>query len=377
MTLLEILFLFLGAFYAAIIFWFYMGIQREARREKKGSIGRPTISVIIPARNESDRIRPILHSLASQSYPAHLTEILIVDDYSSDDTAAVVSEFLAEQELQQFRLLPNERQGDGPTYKKNAVTFALGQARGELILTTDADCRVQPGWIESMVAAYDDDIGMVCGLVTFDPKLENRLFHKMQALEFAGLVFCGVGAIGNRYPMICNASNLSYRREAFEAVGGFAGHEHLPSGDDDLFMQDLHRKTRWKVRYNLNPDSINYTQPVDNVAAFLNQRSRWASKGRHYPGFLTTLLLSLIYFFYLLLLILMPVTVFGGFSIKILIAGILLKVVPESLVVYRSLDVLKRRDLLALIPVVEILQIPYIVMAGFAGFFNLFKWKQK
>ncbi len=377
MTLLESFFLFLGMFYAAVILWFYIGIRREAAASQQASDWCPLVTVLIPARNEAERIRPILESLARQSYPADLTEILIVDDYSSDNTAEVVTAFIEDSGYQQFRLLPNERQGDGPTYKKNAVTFALGQAQGELILTTDADCRVQPEWIESMVAAYDENVGMVCGLVTFDPALEKRFFHKMQTLEFAGLVFCGVGAIGNRYPMICNASNLSYRREAFDAVGGFAGHEHLPSGDDDLFMQDLHRKTRWQVRYNLDPASINFTQPVDDVGAFLNQRSRWASKGRHYPGFLTTLLLSLIYFFYLLLLILIPVTVFGDFSIKILIVGLLLKIIPECLVVSRSLGVLQRRDLLGFIPIVEIVQIPYIVMAGFAGFFNLFKWKQK
>jgi len=242
-------------------------------------------------------------------------------------------------------------------------------------LTTDADCQVQPGWVESMVKHFEADTGMVAGLITFMPESEKTVFHKLQTLEFAGLVFVGVGAIGNHYPLICNGSNLSYRRAAFDEVGGFAGHEHIPSGDDDLFMQNLHRHTNWKVHYNLDPASINYTRPVDSFAGFINQRARWASKGTHYPGFKTSLILLLIYLFYLSLLLLPPIALLGMFSWKLLLTGFVFKLLPEYLIIRQAVSILQRRKLKRWFLLAQAVHIPYIVLVGFSGFFKLFKWK--
>ena len=304
-------------------------------------------------------------------------EIIVIDDHSTDNTGCVVREFIEKNTLPHFRLLRHDANGTEPTYKKNAIAYALQFANGEIILTTDADCQVQPGWVESMIDCYDPETGLAAGLITFNPESERTLFHKLQTLEFAGLVFAGVGAIGNHYPLICNGSNLSYRRVAYDEVGGFAGHDHIPSGDDDLFMQNLHHHTGWKIRYNLDSASINYTEPVDTVRQFLNQRARWASKSTHYPGILTMILLLWIYIFYLMLLVLPPITVMGFFPWQILFIGAAMKMIPEFLVIRQGLKILNRRKLARYFLIVELLQIPYIVFAGFAGFFNLYHWKRR
>lgn len=375
--MIEPIFLFLSLFYGGLILFFYIGIRRERARKPASNHWQPFVSVLVPARNEASHIIPTLESLAAQTYPPSRLEVIVIDDHSSDCTGETVRGFIAAHGLGRFQLLVHRVDGVQPTYKKSAIAFALQSARGEIIMTTDADCRVQPDWVASMVSCYDAETGMVAGLAAFDPAHEKTLFHRLQTLEFAGLVFAGVGAVGNRYPLICNGSNLSYRKVAYDEVGGFAGHDHVPSGDDDLFMQNLHHYTRWKIRYNLNFQAVNFTRPVDTLPAFLNQRARWASKGTHYPGFKTLLILLLIYFFYLSLLIMPILALAGQFSATILLAGYLLKLIPEFLILRQALNVLQRRELRRWFAVAEVFHIPYIVLTGLRGFFKLYRWKGK
>ena len=356
--------------YAALLVFFYVGIRRELASQKpSGTATLPFVSVLIPARNEADNIIATLEGLKVQRYQADKFEVLVIDDRSEDGTAVLVENYIAQHQLNHFRLLRHQPEGEEPTYKKSALSYAMKYAKGEIIMTSDADCFVQESWIEQMVSLYDEQTGMVAGLVTFDPQEEKNLFHRLQTLEFAGLVFTGVGAIGNDYPIICNGSNLSYRRAAFDEVGGYQGHQHLPSGDDDLLMQNLHQKTNWKIRYNLNPLAVNTTRPVDTIGQFFHQRARWASKGSHYPDPLTTALLVTIYLLYLTLLFSVPLFISGWISGSILLMGWLIVLLPEMAIMRLALKQLKRRDLWGLVPLAKMLQVPYIVVAGLAGFF--------
>jgi cellulose synthase/poly-beta-1,6-N-acetylglucosamine synthase-like glycosyltransferase len=375
--MIEIPFLILGVFYFSLIISFFIGIQNIKRQKPapRQSSWRPSVSVLIPARDEADSIVQTLDGLSRQTYPSDKMEVLIIDDHSMDNTAEVIDRFISDNNLSHFKLLRHHLDGIAPTYKKAAIAFALQSAKGEIIMTTDADCILQPDWVESMIGRYDEQTGMVAGLITFHPDSEKNIFNRLQTLEFAGVVFAGGGAVGLGKPLICNGSNLSYRRQAYEDVDGFKGHDHLPSGDDDLLMQNIRKKTDWKIKYNLDGNSINYTRPVSNLNRFLNQRSRWASKGVHYPGLWISIMLFLIYLFYASLFVVTPMTIIGSFSASILLAGFLLKLIPEFLLVHQALSILNRKDLLPLFFLAEVLQIPYVVIVGFRGFFNLFKWK--
>lgn len=383
--MIDFLFLALSGFYSLIIGYFYVGIRREQHRQTSPGDWQPLVTVLVPARNEAERIPATLASLAAQDYPRELLEVLIIDDQSTDGTAAVVADFIARENLEHFRCLqhrndglrPAPTGGRRPTFKKNAITYALQFARGEIIMTIDADCQAQPRWISSMVGRYDSQTGMVAGLVSYAAEDPQSLFQRLQALEFTGLVFAGVGAVGNNRPLICNGSNLSYRRAAFDEVGGFFGHEHLPSGDDDLLMQNLHVRTAWRVRYNLDPAAINRTRPVESLKEFFQQRARWASKSTAYPSSLTMAGLFLLYGYNLLLVLLIPAILWGWISAAAALTGIALKLIPDFAVMRRALVITGQRRLLRLFLAGEVAQPLYIVPAGFAGFFGLFRWKSR
>lgn len=366
------LYIGLGLLYSGIIFYFYIGILRLPRYKQPFF---PRVSVLVPARNEEKHILECLESLADQSYPDDLYEVIVIDDRSEDATAMLVDKFAAAHP--RFKLVRHTGNGRQPTYKKQALKYGLQFAGNEIIMTIDADTVAQPRWIEQMMANYDDQTGLVAGLITFNPAAEEGLFDKLQTLEFAGIVFCGVGAAGNDNPIICNGSNLSYRRRAFEEVGGYDGNLHLPSGDDDLLLQNIHGKTNWKIRYSVDPETINYTQPVDSLRGFLNQRARWASKALHYPTRWIFLPLFAIYLFYVLIFVSVPLLMLNWLSLPLFIAAVLCKTVPEFLLIRRGLRILGRTDLLPLFPVAELFQVPYILYAGFMGFFQKYSWKDQ
>jgi cellulose synthase/poly-beta-1,6-N-acetylglucosamine synthase-like glycosyltransferase len=379
--MIELVFSASTLFYFFLISFFFIGILISKKQKPHATGWKPRVSVLVPARDEAATISGTLESLRHQSYPADKLEVFVIDDHSSDNTAEVVSTFVEEHRLENFKLLVHRTDGKEPTFKKAAIAFALQYAWGEIIMTTDADCILKPQWVESMVKQYDEETGMVAGLVAFDGALEEgkkgwgTIFGRLQSLEFAGIVFAGVGAVGLGRPLICNGSNLSYRRQAFEDVDGFSGHDHLPSGDDDLLMQSIHKKTKWKIKYNLEKSAINYSHPLKSVPGFLKQRSRWASKGVHYPGIWISTMLFLIYLFYAGLFFLTPLTIAGLFPVSFLAGGFILKLIPEFLVITQALNILERKNLFPYVLLAEFFQIPYVVIVGFRGFFNLFKWK--
>jgi cellulose synthase/poly-beta-1,6-N-acetylglucosamine synthase-like glycosyltransferase len=373
--MIEVILFLLGLYYFLTLFVFYLGIEREKRGISQNGDSLANVSILIPARNESETIISTLKGLVVQTYPKDKFEIIVIDDHSIDNTYEVVSQFIQEKNLSNFRVLQHRNDGSKPTYKKAAITFAMSKASGEIIITTDADCRVQPNWVRSMVGKFGLNTGLVAGLVTFEKNTEHNIFHKLQTLEFAGLVFAGVGAVGINHPLICNGSNLAYRRKAFDEVGGFYGHDHLPSGDDDLLVQTLRSKTNWEIRYNLDPNSITFTHPIDSWRDFINQRSRWASKSTHYPGVLTFLFLLSIFMFHLGIFILTPVSILGQFSILIIVMVLLLKIIPDFLILHQALNIFNRKELIKYFLIGEVLHVPYVLISGFRGFFNLFKWK--
>jgi cellulose synthase/poly-beta-1,6-N-acetylglucosamine synthase-like glycosyltransferase len=367
---MELIYITFAALYGGLIIYFLIGILRVVTTHTKNHF---TVAVLVPARDEEKNIINCLQSLREQTYHKNSYEVYVIDDQSSDNTAQIVKQFIVD--LPHFHLLHHKVEKRKPTFKKQALQFALAKISSDIVMTIDADTVAKSQWIEEMVDQYDENTGMVAGLVTFLPEMEKAAIHRIQTLEFAGIVFCGVGAVGNGNPLICNGSNLSYRLSAFREVGGYTGNIQLPSGDDDLLMQNIYKKTKWQIKYSLLANTINYTRPLDTISEFLNQRARWASKSLYYPRQWVFFLMGSIYLYYLMLVILFPLSVLGYFSLKVYLAGMLLKIVPEAFIIIKALQIFQRKKLLKYFFVTQIFQLTYVLIVGFMGYFRQFTWK--
>ncbi len=244
------------------------------------SEGLPFFSVLIAARNEAANLPQLFRDLAAQTLDFSQFEVLIADDHSTDDTAALVA--AATQKMgfrcQLIALMPLQ------TGKKAALLAALQVARAPWLVCTDADCRVGPGWLAAYAAllARAPQANFISGPVVLTGPPD--FLHLLMGLEFAGLVGVGGACIARQRPTMCNGANLAYRRGAFEAVGGFADNLHLASGDDEFLLHKIHAAFPGSVHFLADAAAVVRTAAPETLRSLLRQRVRWASKWRHYQS---------------------------------------------------------------------------------------------
>lgn len=258
------------------IYWLFgRRIQRGLSAPTRASrTNQPTVSVVVAARNEARRIGALLNDLALQGYPRELLEIIVIDDSSTDTTAEIVTQHSDTG----VRLIQLEHTPPGWSPKKFALQKGIEASTGEIILTTDADCRVGPRWIEGMVAGFDDSVGLVAGFSRISKKeTSSRAAAAWEGLDFFALLSAAAGTLNKGMPMSVTGQNLAYRREAWEQVGGFEAIHHRPSGDDMLMMQLIAHRTDWQCHFHLLPDSFVSTRACESVRELIHQRLRWAS----------------------------------------------------------------------------------------------------
>ncbi len=360
----------LGLIYTYKIGSYFWGLLKL----KPGSSqAKPTFQVLIPARNEEDTIASCLNSVLNQTYSKEHYKIAVIDDHSTDKTAEIVHKF-EQKHPDLIQLFQYKKNHPHKAYKKAAIQYGIEHTDSEIIATIDADCVAQSTWLEGIARHYDEDVGMVSGYILIHPAYEKTLFCKIQSLEFLGLVTTGAGAIGSGHPVISNGANLSYRRCVFEEVDGFKDIDNVPSGDDDLLMQKIHHLTSWRIRFAIEKSTHNYTRPVESIKAFLNQRTRWASKSAHYRQKSLIVFLVSVYLFYLLLF-LWPVWLILGISWGGLLLGFLLKWVADYLVTQKGAALTQRKDLLKYFLFAQFFQIPYILWVAVKGLLGNYEWK--
>jgi len=259
-----------------------------------------SISIIIPARNEVKNIIHLLSDILQQDYPKELFEVIIIDDYSEDETYKVVQQFSKDAHLQihiyKLSELIHERQQTA--YKKRAIEVAVQYAKGNLIITTDADCRVQNTWLRSIASFYEKEKPkLIAAPVCFQNDFTT--FEKFQALDFCGMQAITGASLNMEIFNMANGANLAYEKQAFLEVNGYQNIDEKASGDDMLLVYKMAQQYSKNVRFLKCKNAIVFTEPQRTLSDFLQQRFRWTSKSRSYQDKRMTLILGLVYLFVL------------------------------------------------------------------------------
>jgi cellulose synthase/poly-beta-1,6-N-acetylglucosamine synthase-like glycosyltransferase len=254
-------------------------------------------TVIIPARNEAANIKACVDSILVQDYPTDAFEIIVIDDFSEDDTAFIVQAL--SQQFSQVRLLQLKdhcKEGVTLAYKKKAIEIAVSVAKGDWILTTDADCIVPKKWL-LLYNAYiqQHQPCFVAAPVMFIKT--SGVLNQFQVLDFLALQGITAAAVGAGKHSMSNGANLGFEKTAFIAVGGYQGVDHIASGDDMFLMHKMKQTLHKPVGYLFHPDAIVLTAAMDTWKGFIMQRIRWASKARYYDDRSITMVLTLVYLF--------------------------------------------------------------------------------
>ena len=332
------------------------------------------ISVVVPARNEENFIARCLEDLVNQDYPKRLFEIIVADDNSADDTAAVVKSFIRSHPGISIRLTHPDPSVKG-AHKKRALETAIGIARGDLIITTDADCRMGNHFLLSVAACFDTQHPrMILGPVTF---FEGKsAFSQMQTLEFLSLIASGAAMAQLGKPIMANGANLAFTREAFYEAGGYAEHSNFASGDDVFLLHNFRRKFGDAgITFLYDREALVRTYPQPSLKGFLNQRIRWASKAKGYRD-RTALVISVIVLLFCLSLIAGLITACFLWPFALLAAGLwLIKCTVDLPLLMRITDFTRQRRLLKYYFLLQLIYPFYIVLVALVGLSGRYEWK--
>lgn len=383
LLLTGILLLFI---YISLLLFYRSGWKSISPFTTRSTTNQPTvfISVIIPARNEETNLPILLQGLKDQSYPSIYFEVIVVDDHSTDRTPAVVSEF----PMPNLKLV---QLGDFVTtginsYKKKAIEVAISQSKGELIVTTDADCTVPETWLQNIAAFYEEKKpSFIVMPVTIN--CSNNFLEIFQALDFMTLQGITGASVHKKFHSMCNGANLSYTKKAFDEVDGFKGIDNIASGDDMLLMHKIYEHCPSAIKYLKSSGVIVQTQPMYTLKDFLNQRIRWASKADKYGDKRILAVLVLVYLFNVLLFILPVVAIFKNYHLSVskyqfsLIGFwgllILFKTLAELFFLYPVAKFFNKQSLLYIFPLFQPFHILYTVIAGWLGKFGSYHWKER
>ena len=360
---------------AYMIFLLYAARTLHRLDKLPASAQNPPVSIIVAMHNAAQDIRQCLDCLLAQEYPPGLLEIILVADRCSDETARIIDTYLPLNPHLKLIVIKQVTENFAP--KKYAITTAVTQARGEIILLTDVDGRPGRFWVKSMLGSFREKVGMVIGYAPYSTDRPfNALMYRLLALEY--LSHAAVAAVSTAfgYPLTCVGTNLAYRKCVFEKLGGFGRYQDYLSGDDDLFLQRVREETDWKIKYARDPESHVFNAPPRTFAQFYQQRLRYASKGFLYPSRVTT---ALICFFMLnLLLLFAPFMLIWFPGILPALAGIIIvKMIAEYLFLRRAAVYLSDTRHLKLLPLASLLHTPYVVYFALMAQLQKYTWGGK
>jgi len=357
-----------GLLYLLMVGFIIYGWIRTQTFIRQDIIEQPSLSVIIPVRNESTHLSDLLSDLNKQDYPKDRFEIIIVDDHSDHSPEILIPELSGITNIRILHLGKNE------SGKKAALRKGLLASESELVLTTDADCRIQPAWISEMVNFFvSKRVKLIFGNVRFR---ESRKFSDwFQSLEFLSLVASGAGFAGTGHPIICNAANMGFERKTYLQFLQEKGYDLPVSGDDVLFLLWLKKKFPGTIGFIKSLKVQVDTKPASSIREFMHQRLRWTSKSRYYRDFMIIMTSLIVYITSLSLFIFMVGSFFSGIMMTGFICLFLIKCIADLFFLLIITGYYRNRYLLAVFLPLEIVHFIYITIIGFAGNLFTFTWK--
>lgn len=370
-----LLLLFVSVLILSILYAIFLGYLASSWQRAKGNKNItkpltcfPKVAVIIPARNEAATIRACVNSIRTQSYPKEQVEIIVVDDHSTDATVSIINT-INDQRLHLLRLTRFDESG-----KKVALQKGITHAQSELLVTTDADVVVPPGWLEEIVYAQQAGSSMILGPVKMAGR--STLLTAWQGLDVAGTMLLTGAAVYRGHPILANGANFAFTKALFTELGGYQGNENRASGDDIFLLQKAVLKNPNTIRYLFSASAAVVTLAEPSWKKLFWQRLRWAGKTGSYRDPYLIVFQAMVYLLCLgliagtLLLIWWPMFTYW------VLASWVIKLLAESVYLYYACREIGEKHWLWWLFPVQLLHPVYILLIGTMALLPFsFYWK--
>ncbi len=313
-------------------------------KQPKGGDSFP-ISIIVCAKNEAENLKKNVPLWLKQDYPNF--ELILIDDASSDDTREVIESFAKENDKVHTVIIENNE-----TFwsnKKYSMTLGIKRAYNKRMLFTDADCSpASDQWIRLMTASLDKETQIVLGYGPYEHRkgLLNTIIRYetfMTGVQYfsyalAGMPYMGVGR------------NLAYTSDLFYENRGFMSHMNIPSGDDDLFVNES--ATPENTEICVDPEAFTYSIPKSSFKEWFRQKRRHITTATHYKP-KHKLLLS-VYYLSSLLFWLLTAACLVFVDWKLPIAILIFRCALQYIFIGNATKLLKEKNLLPYLPVLDL-----------------------
>ncbi|NOZ36293.1 MAG: glycosyltransferase [Chlorobi bacterium] len=353
-------FIFLSLYFFLISVFIFGFIQLKSfsvnKKIKKNIV---KISVLIPFKNGQINLPLLVSGLKTQTLDTNLYEIIFINDHSEDKSETLLSDLITD--IPNFRILSLQNEKNG---KKQALKEGIRKAENELIVTSDADCRYQKKWLETIYNYYSEhNPKMIIAPVIMTG---TTFFGRLQALDFLSLAASAAGAAGIGHPIMCNGANLVYEKAVFNEFED-AMYMNEISGDDVFLLHNFKKKYPEKIHYLKSEDAVVYTKSEKTFNKFSKQRIRWASKSSSYTDFDTIFVSIIVFIINLILISAVFLTLFKVLTFNNLFILFLIKFIPDIILLITFGIYFKQRKLLFYIPFLSIIHPFYIVFTGITG----------
>ena len=340
---------------------FLIGLKRN-RDQLQNSIN-PSVSVIIAARNEEANLQECLETVSNQTYPDSLYEIIVINDGSTDGTEAICNDFIKRYPNIKIIQVKDDTIIRG---KANALAQGIEASTREIILITDADCTVPKTWVEQTAHRYGSEVGLIGG---FTLQKATTPFQGMQSLDWTFILGMAAATAGLGHPLGSIGNNLSFRRAAYNEVGGYRKLKFSVT-EDYTVVQAIVGSNKWKYLYPIDLKHLVESKSCPNFRSIISQKHRWGKGGLDMkPAGLAIMVIGF-------LMHLSPfVMLFWGGVLQGATA-LMVKFIADYVFLYQILHRLDRKEDLRWFYWFEIYFIIYVLLLPFLVFFGgKVKWK--
>ena len=274
-TVLFLFFAFMAFINLLYTFIIYGRLAFFKEPAKLSDAQLPPVSIIIAARNESDNLYENLPYLLQQNYPEY--EIIVVNNQSIDDSAYLLNAFT--QQFENVRVIEVNRSQHIKPGKKLPLTLGIKGAKYEHLLFIDADCKPTSNtWLKSMASNFVTGKELVIGYGPYTK--EKGFLNRVIRFDTTWIAVSYFSMALAKLPYMGVGRNMAYTKTLFNSVNGFKSHYSLPSGDDDLFIQEAAKNRNYAI--NIDQHSYSYSAPHSTWSGWIRQKTRHYSTSNRY-----------------------------------------------------------------------------------------------
>jgi glycosyltransferase involved in cell wall biosynthesis len=371
MGIVSIILLVILLVYILLIVQLIFGFNKVKYFHVTDLAPKTAFTIVIPFRNEAKNLPKLLESISNLNYPHKMIEIILVDDFSTDNSERICIQWRMKYEHLDTTLLENLHLSYSP--KKDAIGRAMPIAKHDWIVTTDADCIVNKNWLltlDNYIQTNNPE--MIVGAVMYRAK--NNWFHHFQQLDLMSLQGVTIGSFGIGKPFMCNGANFAYTKKIFSEIGGFGGISDKASGDDVFLLQKAVNTNKEKVHYLKNNDVIVKTKPENDLYKLFMQRVRWAGKSTSYKSSYAKFLAVIVLLMNLSLTFTFCNLPFAFLNWKVVLSVFLIKYIVDYILLYKSNAYLRKGKFF--VPIASSVIYPFFSsLVGIYSLFGSFRWK--